>query len=178
MKSLSIDLEDGVGAQDHVGTVVTNAVTKNEREMRTMGHEEALRAYRQVDTLRALESASPHRLVLMLMDGAERAVACARGHLMRSEPGLKGGQIGRAITLIEGLRSGLDHARGGEIAANLDALYLYLEQRLLLANLEDRVDYLDEVMALLRQIRIAWEAIAPQSAPDGAGRAMPAPANP
>jgi flagellar protein FliS len=144
-----------------------------------MGHEEALRAYRQVDTLRALESASPHRLVLMLMDGAERAIACARGHLMRSEPGPKGVQIGRAITLIEGLRSGLDHAQGGEIAGNLDALYLYLQQRLLLANLDGRVDLLDEVTVLLRQIRSAWEAIDPQIQPGAtATRAESAPAIP
>jgi len=143
-----------------------------------MGHEEALRAYRQVDTLRALEAASPHRLVLMLMDGAERAVGCARGHLMRGEPGPKGGQIGRAITLIEGLRSGLDHAQGGEIAGNLDALYLYLEQRLLVANLEDRAEVLDEVVTLLRQIRSAWEAIDPQSGPGGTGRASSAPVSP
>ena len=144
-----------------------------------MGHEEALRAYRQVDTLRALESASPHRLVLMLMDGAERAIACARGHLMRGEPGPKGVQIGRAITLIEGLRSGLDHAQGGEIAGNLDALYLYLQQRLLVANLDGRVDLLDEVTVLLRQIRSAWEAIDPQLQPGAtATRAESAPAIP
>jgi len=129
-----------------------------------MGHEEALRAYRQVDTLRALESATPHRLVLMLMEGAERSIACARGHLLRSEPGPKGAQIGRAITLIEGLRGGLDREQGGAIADNLDALYLYLQERLLVANLESRAEVLDEVADLLRPIRSAWEAIAPRPA--------------
>jgi len=135
-----------------------------------MGYEEALRVYRQVDTLRALESAPPHRLVLMLMEGAERAIACARGHLLRAEPGLKGAQIGRAITLIEGLRGGLNHAQGGAIADNLNALYLYLQERLLVANLESRADVLDEVAGLLRQIRSAWETIDPQS---NLGEAVP-----
>jgi flagellar protein FliS len=144
-----------------------------------MGNEEALRAYRQVDTLRALESASPHRLVLMLMEGAERAIACARGHLLRSEVGPKGVQIGRAITLIEGLRSGLDPLRGGEIAANLDALYRYIQERLLMANLDSRAELLDEVAALLRQIRSAWAAIDPQIHPGAAGvQAEPVPAAP
>lgn len=130
-----------------------------------MGYEEALRVYRQVDTLRALESASPHRLILMLMEGAERSIVCARGHLLRAEPGPKGVQIGRAITLIEGLRGGLDHSRGGEIAGNLDALYRYFQERLLVANLDNRVDMLDEVADLLRQIRSTWEAIDPQTNP-------------
>ena len=141
-----------------------------------MGHEEALRAYRQVDTLRALESATPHRLVLMLMEGAERSIACARGHLLRSEPGPKGAQIGRAITLIEGLRSGLNREQGGAIADNLEALYLYLQERLLVANLESRAEVLDEVADLLRPIRSAWEAIAPppgQSVPAGVAESAP-----
>lgn len=144
-----------------------------------MGNEEALRAYRQVDTLRALESASPHRLVLMLMDGAERAIACARGHLLRAEVGPKGIQIGRAITLIEGLRSGLNHAQGGEIAANLDALYRYIQERLLMANLDSRAELLDEAAALLRQVRSAWEAIDPRIQPGAtAARVESAPAIP
>lgn len=144
-----------------------------------MDHENALNAYRQVDTLRALESAPPHRLVLMLMEGAERSIACARGHLLRAEPGPKGAQIGRAITLIEGLRGGLDHARGGDIADNLNALYLYLQERLLVANLESRAEVLDEVAGLLRQIRSAWEAINPHPGPGSLARvAEPAPLAP
>lgn len=141
-----------------------------------MDHETALKAYRQVDTLRALESAPPHRLVLMLMEGAERSIACARGHLLRSEPGPKGAQIGRAITLIEGLRSGLNREQGGAIADNLEALYLYLQERLLVANLESRAEVLDEVADLLRPIRSAWEAIAPppgQSVPAGVAESAP-----
>lgn len=141
-----------------------------------MDHETALKAYRQVDTLRALESAPPHRLVLMLMEGAERSIACARGHLLRSEPGPKGAQIGRAITLIEGLRSGLNREQGGAIADNLEALYLYLQERLLVANLESRAEVLDEVADLLRPIRSAWEAIAPppgQFVPAGVAESAP-----
>ena len=55
----------------------------------------------------------------------------------------------------------LDHEAGGAIARNLDALYDYLGRRLLQANVRDDVEAIDEALALLRQIKSAWDGIAP-----------------
>ena len=61
------------------------------------------------------------------------------------------------MRLIDGLRSCLDHERGGEVAANLAALYEYMTRRLTEANLRNDQRPLDEVADLLDEIRGGWE---------------------
>lgn len=119
----------------------------------------ALRQYQQVNTQSGVAYASPHRLIQMLMEGALERIAVAKGCIQRQDIPAKGEQIGKAIDIIGGLRDGLNMDAGGEIAAHLDALYDYLQRRLLEANLHSDVIILDEVADLLRPIKEAWDAI-------------------
>lgn len=119
----------------------------------------ALRQYQQVNTQSGVAYASPHRLIQMLMEGALERIAVAKGCIQRQDIAAKGEQIGKAIDIIGGLRDGLNMEAGGEIAANLDALYDYLQRRLLEANLHSDLAILDEVADLLRPIKEAWDAI-------------------
>jgi flagellar protein FliS len=95
----------------------------------------------------------------MLMEGALDKIAAARGHMERGEIQPKGQQIGSAISILEGLKSSLDMEKGGDIAQNLEELYLYMERRLLEAHLSNDPALLDEVSDLLKQIKEAWDAI-------------------
>ena len=72
---------------------------------------------------------------------------------------LKGELIGKAIGIIGGLREALDFAKGGEVAANLDSLYAFMIQRLSIANLKNDSAILDEVAALLRDVKEGWDGI-------------------
>lgn len=119
----------------------------------------ALRQYQQVNAQSGVAYASPHRLIQMLMEGALERIAVAKGCIQRQDIAAKGEQIGKAVDIIGGLREGLNHEAGGEIAANLDALYDYLQRRLLEANLHSDITTLDEVADLLRPIKEAWDAI-------------------
>lgn len=119
----------------------------------------ALRQYQQVNTQSGVAYASPHRLIQMLMEGALERIAVAKGCIQRQDIAAKGEQIGKAIDIIGGLRDGLNMEAGGEIAANLDALYDYLQRQLLQANLHSDLAILDEVADLLRPIKEAWDAI-------------------
>lgn len=123
----------------------------------------ALNQYSQNAVETGIESASPHRLIQMLMEGAVAKIATAKGHMERREIRAKGDQIGCAISIIEGLKSSLDHEKGGEIARNLEDLYIYMERRLIEANRSNDPGRLDEVSDLLKQIKEAWEAIAGQA---------------
>ncbi|HET7266946.1 MAG TPA: flagellar export chaperone FliS [Rhodanobacteraceae bacterium] len=120
---------------------------------------QAIHQYSRVRTHGGVESANPHQLTAMLFDGALSRIASARGHMQRGEIAAKGECISRSIEIIGGLRSSLDHDRGGELAARLDSLYEYMGRRLLYANLHDDIATLDEVADLLRPIRGAWAEI-------------------
>jgi len=117
-------------------------------------------AYARVGVETGVMAASPHNLITMLFDGALVAVASAHQHMKAGHIQDKGLAISRAIMIInDGLRASLDKKAGGEIAQNLDALYAYLGNRLLEANLRNQLDTLDEVERLLKELKGAWDAI-------------------
>jgi len=115
--------------------------------------------YRSVGAYGAAAAADRKELVLRMLDGAQDRIASARGHMQREETADKGEAIGKAIGIIDGLRASLDIEKGGEIAANLDALYDYMNRRLVEANAANRVELLDEVAHLLGEIRTAWQGV-------------------
>ena len=119
----------------------------------------AVQQYNQVGVVSSVESASPHRLIQMLMAGALEKIAIAKGYMERQEISQKGSHISWAISIIEGLRASLNLDAGGEIAQNLDDLYDYMTRRLARANVENNTDLLDEVASLLRTIKGAWDDI-------------------
>jgi flagellar protein FliS len=117
-------------------------------------------AYANVGLETGIASASPHKLIVMLYDGALVALLSAKTNIAANNIAAKGTAISKAITIIDnGLRASLDKEAGGEIAANLDALYDYMSRRLLHANLKNDVPAIDEVHGLLSDLREAWVAI-------------------
>lgn len=119
----------------------------------------ALQQYQQMNAQTGVPYASPHRLIQMLMEGAFERIATAKGCIQRRDIPGKGEQIGKAIDIIGGLREGLNPEAGGELAVNLDALYDFMQRRLVEANLRSDAAMLDEVAGLLRPVKEAWDAI-------------------
>src|SRR5688572_14077128 len=114
-----------------------------------------LAAYQSAAAHGGVAASDPHRLIVMLLDGAVERIATARGCMQRNETAEKARLINRAVSIIGELRSSLDLRNGGQIAANLAELYEYMCRRLLLANTENRAELLDEVNGLLHEIRSA-----------------------
>ncbi|MGN2242661.1 flagellar export chaperone FliS [Frateuria sp. GZRR33] len=113
-------------------------------------------AYQQVRSHGGVESADPHGLITLLMDGALERLVTARGHMQRGEIAPKGEVIGRVIEIVGGLRDALDPKVETPLVGQLDQLYDYMSRRLLHANLRNDVAALDEVAALLQKIRNSW----------------------
>lgn len=119
-------------------------------------------AYKKVGVDAAVEVADPHRLVLLLFEGALAAIGAARSALAGNRIAEKGQAISKAIDIISnGLKLSLDKEQGGELAERLEALYSYMELRLLYANLKNDDKVLEEVANLLGEIYSAWRQIAP-----------------
>lgn len=122
--------------------------------------EAAVSHYTQVGIETGVTDASPHSLILMLLEGAIISVNVAKMQMEQNNIGEKCTAISRALMIIdEGLRASLDKKSGGEIAENLDALYEYMGNRLIMANIHNQVEPLDEVARLLSEIKSAWEEI-------------------
>lgn len=123
-------------------------------------------AYAQVSVESGVMGASPHQLIVMLFDGALSALLRARILMNQGNIAGKGLAISKAINIIDnGLKNGLNHEQGGEIADNLAALYDYMKRRLMQANLHNDVAALDEVSGLLENIADAWRQIGPNYQP-------------
>lgn len=124
-----------------------------------MNAQNALKNYQHIDHQSAVESASPHHLIHMLMEGALSRIARAKGCIQHDDIAEKGVQIGKAISIIGGLQGSLDMDVKGDIASNLDSLYDYMARRLYDANKDNDMDALDEVSSLIKEIKSAWDAI-------------------
>jgi len=128
-----------------------------------LGNIQALKAYGKINLQSGIDSASPHRLIQMLIDGALSRLMQAKGHMKSNSIRQKGEDISIAISIIGGLRDSLDHEKGGEIAHNLDNLYEYMSRKLMESNLKNDISLIDEVHGLLMEIKTAWDGIAPRS---------------
>ncbi len=119
----------------------------------------AVNSYTSVKVHSGVESASPHRLIQMLFEGALERIAQAKGAIAQKQFARKGELIGKAVDIVGGLQGSLNDTEGGALAANLDSLYDYIIRRLTQANSENSVEQLDECGRLLGEIKTAWDAI-------------------
>lgn len=124
-----------------------------------MVNQRALSQYQQVNTGAAVEAASPHRLVQMLMAGCLQRIAEAKGALVRNDTAARGLAIGKAIDIAAGLQSSLNSEVASPLPQQLDALYRYMQERLLIANVKGDSEILDEVAGLMRTIKEGWDGI-------------------
>ena len=116
----------------------------------------ALKQYQSVDISSAVNSASPHKLIGMLFDGALTALARAKGMMERQDIQGRAEQINKASEIIIGLKSSLDLEQGSEVASNLDSLYDYMLSRIMRANMNNDVQPIDEVMSLINEVKSGW----------------------
>lgn len=122
-------------------------------------------AYARVGVETGVLGASPHRLIVMLYEGARQAIVQARVHLLQGNVPECDAAISKAIRIVEsGLQQSLNVEAGGEVGERLHALYGYMTRRLLEANVKQSDAMLVEVDGLLATLEEAWIGIAPEIA--------------
>jgi flagellar protein FliS len=122
--------------------------------------------YRAVRSHGLVAGASPSRLVQVMFEHILSNLATSQGCMERIKGNLplnevvaKGKAIGKAVRLIGQLNETLDMERGGQIAQNLRALYLYMLDRLTAANVTNDARIVDEVGSLVRKVKSGWDQI-------------------
>ena len=104
----------------------------------------------------SVESASKEKILLMLYEGAIRFIkqaklACEDGKVVE-----KGELIGKAYDIVMELASTLDFKVGGDVAVNLEQLYIYVLEQLTRANITSDVKYLDNSLKVLVILYDGW----------------------
>ena len=129
----------------------------------------AASVYAEVGVETGVSTADPHKLILMLFEGALLQIGTAGIAMDNKDIPTKGTATSKAIEIIiNGLKVSLDMNAGGELAQRLAALYDYMSERLLYANLHNSQPALDEVAGLLATLREAWAEIRSQVQPSAA----------
>jgi len=100
--------------------------------------------------------ASPLELVRALYRGALQAVRTARACLVSGQIRERSAAITKACMIVQELTVSLNKEAGGEVAANLAELYVYIHKRLGDANVEQSDAPLAEVERLLATLLEAW----------------------
>ena len=127
-------------------------------------YQQAMNQYKNIELQTKIDSATPHELILLLIQGAKSHICVAKSNIEHNEISAKGEHIGKAISILEGLQTCLDREKGQELAQNLDKLYEYIQQILLKANIDNNTQLLDEAIQLLNPIHDAWLEISPNDA--------------
>lgn len=119
--------------------------------------------YKQIDIETALTNASPHRLIQMLFEGALQSLAKAKGVIAHQQPELLSTHIKKTSNILLGLEEGLDLEKGGQIAANLQALYQFMQTELISVQREQSEERLEALIRILSDLKEGWDGIAPKS---------------
>ncbi len=115
--------------------------------------------YQAANLAGQIASASPVRLVIVLMDGLLDEMSRARAHIEAKRFEEKGASLNKCIGMLHGLTSALDFEAGGDVVVNMARLYEYCTWRLNEAGLALDPTIVDEVSELIRTLRAAWEGV-------------------
>jgi flagellar protein FliS len=98
----------------------------------------------------------------MLYDGALRFMQAGREAILSGDLYAQNTNLQKAQRIVAELTSCLDLQQGGEIAQNLFALYDFVYNRLIAANVEDNLAALDQAMKVMIDLRESWDQLASQ----------------
>ncbi len=118
-----------------------------------------INAYKKGNIKHDIAQADPHQLTLMLMQGALDRMAFAKGCMERRDFEGKSQNLSKANAILMNLRDTIDLSVNSEVGDNLYALYDYMIQRLIDANVQNNLNIMDEVISLMLPIKTAWSQI-------------------
>ena len=118
-----------------------------------------INAYKKGSLKQDLAQADPHKITLMLMQGALDRMAYAKGCIERRDFEGKSEHLSRVSAILINLRDTLDLEVKSEVTENLYALYDYMIQRITDANIQNDLKIMDEVINLMLPIKTAWSQI-------------------
>lgn len=113
-------------------------------------------AYQQKYKQSSVQSASREKILLMLYEGAIKFTKLAIKAMEEKKIADRGMNIGRAFDIVMELNNTLDHKVGGEIASQLEQLYMFMMEQYTKANIHSDVKPLQANLKLLHTLYDGW----------------------
>jgi flagellar protein FliS len=102
------------------------------------------------------------QLVVLLYEGAIKYLRQAEEGIEEKNIEKRNNNIQRALDIIDELKNALNLSQGGEIARSLLALYLFMNNHLMMANIKNEAGKIQEVCKMLSTLKEAWQSVASQ----------------
>lgn len=108
----------------------------------------------------SVQSASREKILLMLYEAAIRFMKHAIAAIEKKDIAERGMNIGKAFDIVNELNNTLNHEVGGEIAANLEQLYMFVTEQLTKSNATGDKKPLEDALRIMETLYSGWvEAI-------------------
>ena len=104
----------------------------------------------------SVQSASKEKLLLMLYEGAIRFMKQAAIAIDSKDIAGRGMNIGRAFDIVNELNNTLNHEIGGDIAKNLEQLYMFISEQLTKCNATGDKKPLEDALKIMETLYSGW----------------------
>lgn len=112
-------------------------------------------------------TASKEKILLMLYEGAIKFTKHARVALNDNKIAEKGKYISKTTAILSELMATLDFKQGGQLASDLENLYVFMIDKLIESNIKNSSEGLDVVEEILKTLYTAWKDVIDNPRPDG-----------
>lgn len=132
------------------------------RQKRTMSNN----PYSQYQKTQVM-TARREKVLLMLYEGAIRFTKQAHAAMKQKKIAEKGKYISKATAILSELMATLDFKQGGQLAADLENLYVFMIDKLIEGNIKNDPECLEHVEKLLMTLFEAWKDVIENPRADG-----------
>ena len=115
-----------------------------------------------------INTANSGQLIILMYEGAIKNLGTALEKFDPSTYDTVNSSIIKAQDIVTELMLSLNKEAGGDLALKLESIYMYINRRLLQANMEKNKNIISEVKSYLESLLEAWRSIASRvAAPSG-----------
>ncbi|AEE13820.1 flagellar protein FliS [Thermodesulfobium narugense DSM 14796] len=111
----------------------------------------------QVYKANEVETSPPWKVLIMSYETIIKNLKIAKEAIKRKDFFVKSKSISKAQMIILTLVSMLDQSQDKEIVGSLTSLYFYYTKELTIANAENSVERIDNVINLINTLKSSWE---------------------
>jgi len=116
------------------------------------------KAYSEIGLETSVKSSNPRELLVLVFERINDHLALGKEDLLQGKPAIE--SFTKAVDLINlGLLASIDKDKGGDIAKNLEFIYLWVINKIIEARLNKAPEKIDEAMEVLRPIHDGWRAL-------------------